>query len=198
MRFRTRHLTAVVLVALAPGASLAAQARPDSTHTWLVGRHETARIIFEPTALPDDLLAAATGGGSGRVAIDRPVARLATDLPLHVGEGLLAPGNYTVRIRFEGATPQLVVEPADAPGTAPSAQDGTVTTMQFPGVGAARRVAEPVVRIETLRLDTDTLSFVDRSTPQMTITEIQMMPATTSELVVLLGRWSWHVPVRAR
>ena len=150
--------------------------------------------VFSPAALPrrtDHRL-------QGSVRHVDHYGNLVTDLPVHLGEGLLAPGSYVVRVRVEGTTPILDVQPSDGPGAVRSPGDSAVTAMQFPGARSARRGAEPVIRIETLRLDTDTLSFVDRSTPQMSITEIRMQPATTSELVVILGRWSWRVPIRAR
>jgi len=198
MRRPTHTLVGIILGALAPGLPLSAQALPDSTQTWLVGRHETARVILEPLPIAADLARAADRSRPTDERIDHPVAHLVTDLPVHLGEGLLAPGSYVVRVRVEGTTPILDVQPSDGPGAVRSPGDSAVTAMQFPGARSARRGAEPVIRIETLRLDTDTLSFVDRSTPQMSITEIRMQPATTSELVVILGRWSWRVPIRAR
>ena len=198
MRRHTHTLVGIILGALAPGLPLSAQALPDSTQTWLVGRHETARVILEPLPIAADLARAADRSTATGDAIDHPVAHLVTDLPVHLGEGLLAPGSYVVRVRVEGTTPMLDLQPSDGPGPVRSPGDSAVTAMQFPGARSARRGAEPVIRIETLRLDTDTLSFVDRSTPQMSITEIRMQPATTSELVVIVGRWSWRVPIRAR
>lgn len=179
-------------VALAATAS-AQCAHRDTTRTNLSGRTETATIWI--------LTSADSVGGHWKAATDpAPIgtsapACIRVSLEVRLGGATIPAGQYQLLAVAADTITEIILRGVTESGDPPTTQAEYRIPVRVV-YGAPLPFVD--IRVRTVRRGPDTVGVVDRSTRQKGITELQLLPGTTSVLLIRLGDATLSLPISAR